>query len=120
MRQQVAKLVYDSARTSELTGMRGGIFEQRSVGFLGQSMTVEMLIDESAGDFYCVSGQVLDRQTREPRAGARLTLGAHGEAATSTDDYGEFTIGGQVTTETQILIVHSDEVDLVCRVPDLY
>jgi len=117
MRQQVAKVVYDSARTSELDGIRGGVTERRSLGFLANTLSVEVMIEEATGNDYFCSGQVLDRDGGSPRPGLDISLGARGEARTKTNDYGEFSIGGKTNEEGRIFIVHTDDVDVVCRVP---
>lgn len=120
MRQQVAKVIYDSARTPEVAGVRGGTFERRSIGFLAESIRVEMMLEDDAGDFYHCAGQVLDRAGREPCAGVRVSLGIRGEATATTDDYGEFMLAGQLTGETQVFILHGDAADVVCCVPSSY
>ena len=42
-----------------------------------------------------------------------------GESRTKTDAHGEFSIEGRTSDEGRIFVVHTDEADIVCPVPDL-
>ena len=120
MKRREARVVYDSARASGMMGIRGGIFETRRVGFLAGGFTIELDIDEDTGDAYQCTGQILDRDGNAPNAGVRVSLGVDTEITTRTDVYGEFRIGVSNREDAPVLVVHADEVQVMCRVPQPY
>ncbi len=119
MRHYKGSVFYDSARVAEQMGTRGGIYEDRSLVFVAPPANVDLMVHGGMGDFCYVTGQVLDPLGDTPMPDVEVCLGAEGEAHVKTDEFGQFTLGGQVTGEEPVLTMTFDDAELVCRVPDL-
>jgi hypothetical protein len=112
-----AQVVYDSARAPEVTGLRGGPGSDRSLIFLARSLSLDLMVHTRPGEDYCyLCGQVMDEKQLDPIPGVKVQVG---EENASTDVFGQFSLGGMWPPENRTVTVVGEEIDVVCRIPEV-
>lgn len=118
MGETQAKLVYDSASTGARTGTRSSIGAERTLLFLSNELSVDVVVQLGSEGMRFFHGQVTEMPVGSPLPGARVRIGDEDQVSVC-DNFGQFAIGSFVSTEPQALHVEAGEVNVFCTVPKL-
>ncbi len=111
-----AKLVFDSEQTGDDMGARAVVGSDRSLLFTAGSMMVDLVVYSGTDDMRVVHGQLVDRSSEAPIAGARVCLGAEDDAV-ETDEFGQFHLSTMLPFSQAILTITAEQGDVRCAIP---
>lgn len=118
MSESESRLVYDSAAECAGAGTRSSFGADRTLLFLSNEMSVDVVVQLGGEGMRFFHGQVTDMPVGRPIPGARIRVGSENQVSVC-DDFGQFAIGSFVSTEPQTLHVEAGERKVLCTVPKL-
>jgi hypothetical protein len=92
--------------------------EDRTIIFVSDVLSVNLMMHPDPGGFRHYYGQILDPMLRSPVSGATLTIGEEPRNVAVTNEYGEFALSLAHTDAEQILTVETEAAVLTCRIPE--
>lgn len=111
-------LFFDSAKVTAAMGVRGaGAEVDRTLVFLAGPICVDVMVHAGPDDYCYYSGQILDKEMRNPISGVAVSVGPEDDGEVETDEFGQFAIGATGPPDTRYLRVRADSEEVVCRVP---
>jgi hypothetical protein len=110
-------LFYDSARAGAQSGVRGIGTEDRTLIFIADDLSVDVMVHAGPDDYRYYFGQILDEKMRIPLPGLEVALGDDPDETTLTNDLGEFTVSSIRSVPEHVLTVRTESLEVLCRIP---
>ena len=111
-----ARLLYDSEQVGSAVGARSLVGADRSLLFSAGPMVVDLVVYAGGEDMRVVHGQVVHRSDESPVPGARVRLGALGDAV-ETDEFGQFHLSTLFPFERAVLSIEAVHGGVRCTIP---
>lgn len=111
------QVFYDSARLKGDPFGTESLIPDRTVIFVTDVLSLNVMVQQDAGELRHYYGQVLDEMLRMPIPGAMVGDGEGTGGGVVTNEFGEFALSSDLTGAEQVLWVVTGQTEVVCRIP---